>query len=402
MSLGADPTSSSQNAYRVSLDPRERLGAQPVPSSPVTHATIPPMPKTARAGRSTWFWVWGVLAVLLIFIVAYFISALGAAASIIGLIVALIPFTIVVSVLLWVDRWEPEPMGLVVFALAWGAIPAIAIALLGDLLWQGSVGDSAAANIAGGVIRAPIVEEFAKSLGIVLLLVMGRRAFDGPVDGIVYGALIGAGFAFTENIQYFAISVIEGGASSLTWTFVMRGLLSPFAHAMFTGVTGYMIGVAVRNGRGTFGRWGIGLLGAVGLHALWNGAATFTTSDGWLHFYVVLQVPLFILFIIFTMRLRREEERLTAVRLGDYAAAGWFTAQEVAMLATPQGRKQGMAWAKSLPGDRGGLMKDFIKDSTALAATRQRILSGRDAKAPGDERVLLERTARTRQALLSY
>ena len=56
------------------------------------------------------------------------------------------------------------------------------------------------------------MEEFGKGLGVFLIFVTARRAFDGPVDGIVYGALIGAGFAFTENIQYFAIGFLEGGA----------------------------------------------------------------------------------------------------------------------------------------------------------------------------------------------
>ena len=56
------------------------------------------------------------------------------------------------------------------------------------------------------MVQAPIVEEVGKGLGLLLLFVTARRAFDGPVDGVVYGALIGAGFALTENIQYFAIS----------------------------------------------------------------------------------------------------------------------------------------------------------------------------------------------------
>ena len=70
--------------------------------------------------------------------------------------------------------------------------------------------------------------------------------------------------------------------------------------------------------------------------------------------------------------LRREESRLTRRRLGDYAAAGWFTPQEVDMLATSAGRKAALAWARSLRGDRSALMKTFIADATALAATRQR------------------------------
>ena len=74
------------------------------------------------------------------------------------------------------------------------------------------------------------------------------------------------------------------------------------------------------------------------LHALWNGSAVF--GDFFL-LYLTLQVPLFVGFILGIIALRREEARLTRSRLGDYAAAGWFTPQEVDMLATGPGRKAG-------------------------------------------------------------
>ena len=72
------------------------------------------------------------------------------------------------------------------------------------------------------------------------------------------------------------------------------------------------------------------------------------------------------------------------------------------MLATPRGRARGLAWAATLAGDRRPIMRSFIRDATELAATRQRVLSGRDPRAIDDERVLLVRTAAERQALLSY
>ena len=128
------------------------------------------------------------------------------------------------------------------------------------------------------VVQAPIVEEFAKGLGVYLIFVSARRAFDGPVDGVVYGALIGAGFAFTENIQYFAISFIEGGVVDASTTFFVRGILSPFAHVMFTSVTGFALGLAARRGASAgqaVGPWVLGMIGAIALHALWNGSAVF-------------------------------------------------------------------------------------------------------------------------------
>src|SRR6185437_13183492 len=109
----------------------------------------------------------------------------------------------------------------IVLALAWGAIAAVGIALGVDLVLRELFGaaDSPAAEALHAVVQAPVVEEFAKGLGVLVIFLTARRAFDGPVDGIVYGALIAAGFAFTENIQYFAVSMIEGGAQQLTTTF---------------------------------------------------------------------------------------------------------------------------------------------------------------------------------------
>lgn len=361
------------------------------------------MPVSPRRGRTAPIWIGGILVVVLVALVAYFLNALGPAASLIGMILALIPLAGVLLAVRLVDRWEPEPRGLVIFAIAWGAIGAVGIALGVDIVLSMLFGSAAspAGEAIGAIVQAPIVEEFGKGLGVYIIFVTARRAFDGPVDGIVYGALIGAGFAFTENILYFADSFIEGGAADTTVTFFMRGILSPFAHVMFTSVTGFALGLAARRGL-TAGRavgpWVLGMIGATALHALWNGSAVL--GDFW-GLYWTLQVPLFVGFVLGVIALRREEARLTRRRLGEYAEAGWFTVQETDMLATGAGRKAALQWARGLRGDRTRLMKGFIADATALAAARQRAITGRDPHAAQDERVLLERTASARAALFA-
>ncbi|MFH8250959.1 PrsW family glutamic-type intramembrane protease [Microbacterium sp. B2969] len=377
----------------------------PPPLVQAPHASPAPLKAKApaRSGRSAPLWIGGILVVLLIALVGYFLTFIGTGASLLGAILALVPLAGVLFAIRIVDRWEPEPRGLVIFALAWGAIASVAIALGVDLLLSLVVGprDTEAGEIFQTVFQAPIVEEFAKGLGVLILYAIARRAFDGPVDGIVYGALIGAGFAFTENIQYFAISYLEGGIEETSVTFFVRGIMSPFAHVMFTSVTGFAVGLAARRGATTgqaVGPWLLGLVGAIALHAFWNATAVFTD---FFSVYLLLQVPLFVLFIIGVLALRREESRLTRKRLGEYAAAGWFTPQEVDMLATPAGRKAGLAWARTLRGDRTPIMKGFIADATALAMARQRAVTGRDPNAANDERDLLARTAAARAALLS-
>lgn len=373
-----------------------------------TPAAVPPatsspaaLPVQPRAGRTAPVWWFAILFIVLVVLVGYFLNAIGPAASLIGMLLALVPLTAVLLSARLVDRWEPEPRGLLIFAVAWGAIAAVAIALGVDLLITMAFGASSspAREAFAAIVQAPIVEEVAKGIGVYLIFVTARRAFDGPIDGIVYGGLIGAGFAFTENIQYFAISFIQGGVAEASTTFFVRGILSPFAHVMFTSITGLALGFAARRGMRpgrALGPWMLGLIGAIALHAFWNASSVFFD---FFVLYMAAQVPLFVLFVLGVIALRREEARLTRRRLGDYAAAGWFTPQEVDMLATPAGRKAALAWAKTLRGDRTALMQRFILDATALAAARQRAITGRDARAGDDERTLLERTAADRATL---
>ena len=374
--------------------------APPAPAAPSPAAAMPALPMPARRGRSASVWAFGALGFAMLALIAYFALFLGVGASVVGLVLALVPLAIVLTGVRMIDRWEPEPKSLVIFALAWGAVAAVGITLLVDLAFALAVGQRN--EFFAAVIQAPVIEELAKGAGVLLVFVIGRRAFDGPVDGVVYGALIGAGFAFTENIQYFGTSLISGGAGELTLTFILRGLVSPFAHAMFTALTGFAIGLAARRGSSTaaaVGSGALGLLGAVGLHAYWNGSSLL---GDFLALYLTTQVPLFIGFIIAILALRREEARLTRVRLGEYAAAGWFTPQEVEMLATPAGRRTGLQWASGLRGDRREVMREFIRDAAALAAVRQRAITGRDPLAAADEHALLMRSRDARARLLAY
>ncbi|WP_439594022.1 PrsW family intramembrane metalloprotease [Microbacterium sp.] len=382
--------------------PPQRAGAS-IPPPAAAVAPVPTAAAPSRRGRSAPIWAAALLVLVLIGLVGYFLTAIGPSASLVGMIVALIPLVGVLFAIRIIDRWEPEPRGLVIFAIAWGAVAAVGIALGVDLVLSFVFGarDSAVDDAFRAVVQAPIVEEIAKGLGVYLIFVTARRAFDGPVDGVVYGALVGAGFAFTENIQYFAISFIEGGVADTGATFFVRGIMSPFAHVMFTSVTGFALGLAARRGARAgraFGPWMLGLVGAIVLHALWNGSAVF---GDFFVLYLTLQIPLFAVFIIGVIALRREETRLTHARLADYAAAGWFTPQEVDMLATSAGRRTALEWAGTLRGDRRQVMKGFIADATALAAARQRAISGRDPHAAEDERVLLSRTAAARAALFA-
>jgi RsiW-degrading membrane proteinase PrsW (M82 family) len=324
-----------------------------------------------------------VLSLVLVAVVLYLYAVLGGVALLYAAILASVPLVIVLLGIRWIDRWEPEPRIVLLFAFLWGAAMSISIALIFSgitQVYEASHGlrNSAGANFFESVIQAPVVEETAKGLGILVLFWVMRRHFDGPVDGIVYGATIAIGFAFSENLQYFGLAIVDdkGLGAGVGQTFLLRAVLSPFAHVMFTSATGLLLGIAARrsNRIGAIGYFIVGLVPAVLLHAFWN-SATYWATD-WFVYYFLVQVPLFVLAIVGVSLLRRHEQRLTRDRLAEYAAAGWFTPSESVQLSTAAGRRQVIWWA-----GRHGLKrqyKKFVQDATRLAFTRQRLISGKD------------------------
>lgn len=340
-----------------------------------------------------------LLGLVSLFVVVYLVSGLGATSVIVAALLALVPLGIVVWGVRWIDRWEPEPRLALTFAYLWGAGASVFIALAVDAEIQSIVaaagGPGASAEFLGAAVQAPIVEEVAKGLGVFILFLAVRRRFDGPVDGIVYAAVVAGGFAFTENILYFGVAFVDGGA--LGQTFFVRGLMSPFAHVMFTAAIGLALGFAARRGaRFPVFAFVVGLVPAIALHAFWNGALFFVGD--FYGYYLLVQVPMFVIAVAIVSLLRNQEGRIIAERLAEYAAVGWFHPQEVAMLTSKSGRRTAERWARSV--GHGSTMRAFIRDATLLAYARQRIIGGRDQiGAQLDEAELLRRVSRARHAL---
>ncbi|NOJ61502.1 PrsW family intramembrane metalloprotease [Arthrobacter sp. 260] len=346
------------------------------------------------------------VAALVLVVLAWFLSTtLGGVALILCGILALIPLSICVAGLMWIDRWDPEPRGALWFAFLWGAgISVVAALVLGTYVTEllSLALASTPSDVIGPVLQAPLVEEIAKGLGVLILVFSRRSHFDGPVDGIVYAGMVGAGFAFSENILYFGAAALDGGGlGGLVSVFVIRGLFSPFAHVMFTAALGAVIGLAVaRSGRRyIFPAFLLGLVPAIAGHMLWNGGLLVLFTD-FFEFYFLIQLPLFLAALASIMALRRAERRLTEKRLGGYAEAGWFTGQEVQMLATPGGRSQALGWARRF--GRQQTMKAFIRSATRLAFTRQRIVAGHDRQLNlSREQLLLADVTRLRNELFT-
>lgn len=342
--------------------------------------------------------VTGLAFLSLFLVVPFLLASTGAAGFAGGFLASLFPLGVVLLTVRAIDRWEPEPKRLLYFAFTWGAAVSIAVTLLLQPLFLAGTEFSSEAALRTylATVQAPIVEETAKGLGLLVLLLAARRHFDGPVDGVVFAFTIAAGFAFTENILYFGRAIadpVESGG--LAQVFVLRGIMSPFAHAIFTGTTGLAMGFAARrrHGGAALAAFAAGLLPAMFLHNRWN-----SMGQDFLAEYLLVQVPVFLAAVTGIVILRVAEKRLTRQRLLEYAAAGWFTAAEVELLATPAGRRAALRWAASV--NRKRPMKELVAAVTRLANIRQRILGGHDvALHQAEERRQLQRVLALRASV---
>jgi len=358
----------------------------------------------------------GFLAVLMalcgLLVLGTVTSSTGVVGFLIGLCLALLPLPVVLGAFRWLDRYEPEPPGLLLFAFFWGAtVAALAAAVLNtaSAVAIARTGGESEGMAATAVLVAPWVEEAAKGAALLLVLWFRRDELDGVVDGIVLAGLAGVGFAFTENILYFGRAFLAGGEDlGLTGgifaagiTFVLRGVLSPFAHPLFTAMIGIGVGLAAHTTRPLV-RWTAPLAGylvAVLLHATWNWASLSGLS-GFFTGYLVVMVPAFAATIAVATWSRRREGATVARHLPTYVEAGWLSAEDVPMLASLPRRRQAVRWVESRYGGAGGrALRDFQHAATELAFLRARLDRGHHvADFPRRERELLAGLARSRAA----
>ncbi len=290
-------------------------------------------------------------------------------------LLAAIPLCIVLPVFLWLDSFEREPSGMLVLALGWGAVVSTGFALLANELGFAAASSlGLPADQVAAVVVAPFVEESLKGAFLVGLLWLRPRQVDGVVDGIVYAGVVAAGFAFVENILYFATAAGDFGAGGLTATFVIRGLVSPFAHPLFTACLGAAVGwAALSHSAGWRFAWPVfGWCGAVLMHGIWNLSAVL--GAGWLLVYVLFEVPVFIAFLVFVFLVRRRELRTVATHLTPYVRANQMTDFEARMVGDPSQRRKALSWAAERTGPVGrDAMREFQRTATRLAHIRARL-----------------------------
>lgn len=348
----------------------------------------PPLARRSPGGKSAIKIVLAVIAILAAFLLGLLVLLLigvetGPVALLIGMVTAMLPLPIYLLLVLWIDRYESEPYWMLATAFFWGALVAvffafvlntasgIAVALLTDSMTAGQT--------FGAVISAPIVEETAKAMILFIFFFWKKDEFDGVIDGIVYAAMAGLGFAMTENIQYYGRAVMQAGGEGLTVVFILRGFLAPFSHPLFTSLTGIGLGLArqSRNAAVKFTAPIFGLLAAISLHSIWNGSVVLFGGPGFILMYVLLMVPaFFIMFVVIALALRREGQLVREFLVPDFHG-GLLTEQEYNQLGSIRGRMGASFNALS----RGGYSnwqacRQLNQTASELAFHRSRVARG--------------------------
>ncbi|HUF03021.1 MAG TPA: PrsW family glutamic-type intramembrane protease [Aridibacter sp.] len=297
----------------------------------------------------------GIMSILIILAVLpmllLIVAGLGPVATVIATFTAFLPVALYLAPLLWLDRYDPEPFWLLILCFAWGGVVAILTsAIVNDVFTY--VAAEATRNailgqLAGAVISAPFIEELMKGIGLLAMLLFFRRKFDDILDGIVFAGVIALGFATVENVLFYGRELLTAGFGGLLWIFLLRGILSPFAHVTFTMMTGIGCGIS-RESHNWIVRLAMPLVGlgaAMFLHAVWNGMsvailyALYETGGivycdavglggeeaGICAFfigYTVLEIPVFLIFVAFSLFIMRRQSRTLKEMLAIDVARG--------------------------------------------------------------------------------
>lgn len=319
-----------------------------------------------------------------------------------SIVAAVVPTIVYVLILWWFDRYEKEPRRLLWTAFLWGAVPAVILSVVAEsALGEPLAGLSEqGAELVSSSLMAPLIEELTKGLAVLLIFLFFRKEFDNVLDGIIYGATVGFGFAMTENAFYFMDSLQQGGLESMTTLVFLRAVVFGLNHALFTSVFGAALGYARVSRRGLL-RWIaplLGLLGAMMLHGIHNLFASLSETMCFGLFISVASDWGGVLVILAVILLAaRQEKRWIATYLKPEVNTGLISQQDYDMISSYRSR-QAALWRARLRFDGGEVRRlhSLTQLATELAfkvqqgdvpvaeKLRQQILalSGRQALSP--------------------
>jgi protease PrsW len=335
-----------------------------------------------RGGRARVAFIAGVAACSLAALAALaVVAASGALPTGIALTLALLPIPSLLSAVIYLDRLEPEPPGTLVLIFLCGAAAAALIGLAGtlggtDLITTPALHDDGfAAASTTAVIGVAVLEETLKGAALAGLLLRRPEEIDGTHDGVVYGSMVGLGFALIENLFYYS-QATHYGFGGVAATFVLRGVVSPVCQALFSSLVGVGVVLAARFGLRR-GAWalGVGWVLAVALHAFWNAALGASVARIALTYAFFALVVMVLMIAVVTDR--RRIIALIIRYLPEHHADGICTDLDIEMLSSLADRRQARQWARLHTGLAGlHAMAEYQLDATELGLLYRRSSRG--------------------------
>jgi RsiW-degrading membrane proteinase PrsW (M82 family) len=311
----------------------------------------------------------GIAGVIGLMLIAIMISIMGFKAAVTGAVMAFLPAPFYILLFLWIDRYDPEPYWALLAAFGWGSLFSLLVSFVVNTFF-GSVAaaliGAPQGDVLSAVISAPFIEEATKGLGVVMFLVFLRKEFDGVLDGIVYSGIIALGFATGENVLYYGRTFKEAGFGGLLVIGFMRGVLSPFAHSLFTSMTGIGCGISRETHNPTLKILTpvAGYALAVVLHAMWNGIAHIL-GNMFIVAYFIIWVPLFALFLVLMITMAKRERKIVKEMLAIEVSNGTITSSELELIGSIVRRAK---WVAASFGDRNRLQarRRYLRAITKL------------------------------------
>lgn len=241
----------------------------------------------------------------------------------ISLIAAVVPAVLYFLLFYWADRYEREPLRLSIAAFVWGAVPAIILSVFGELylsvaLVQG--GGTETGAFLERITIVPIVEEVIKGAALLGLYVWFYSEFDNVLDGLLYGVIVGLGFAMSENFLYFLGAIGESGYSSLSTVIFLRAILFGLNHAFYTSLIGIGFGLARNETRPMLRILYplVGLVAAIVIHSVHNLGISMMAYNQFSILFSVILAFLGVLGLVVVIRLTWGYERTVfAAELAD-------------------------------------------------------------------------------------
>lgn len=327
----------------------------------------PPRPRAFDRRSARVFTACGVLALLFLLLELGLDVVLVAS----GIALVLLPFT--AGAVLLLDGVQPEPRAVLAWTFCAGATAVLLLALVvntaAGYALDPFLGDESAELVSAAVV-APVVEEGGKAAVLLLLLRRFRHQISGPLDGVVYASAVGLGFATVEDVLYYGYAAGEG---ALVETVVVRGVLSPLAHPLFTACTGVGLGLWISR-RTRLGKAApvLGFAAAVVLHALWNGSAS--VAGGALTLLVLpgVMLPALVGLFVLCRRESRRERGMVRRHLAPEVQAGVLAPGDLDALADAGTRKRLLKALRASGADG----RELVTTALTLVELRERLARG--------------------------